>query len=124
MKTTVTLNIGLFIEKTNKEISTEEVLEALIDSNVQPLIAVRHESQQNEQVQHVLVVRGEVPLGWTEDALTNALGLDVVAVLEHGAEEQGQLYGPNPNGYSFNHDEFITIQSIMGHAETPDQPTA
>ena len=106
-----TLNIGLLVEKTGREISREEATQALVQHAVEPIVSFLHEAQWEGKPQPTLVVFAEVPANWSGDALADTLEQDAIAVLEHGPNGQGQgyLYGPNPKGYCFDRGEFINV---------------
>jgi hypothetical protein len=111
MNTLVTLNIGLLVDKTGREISRTEAAQALIEHGVEPIISLLHETQWGDKPQPTLVVFAEVPRNWTADALADTLEQDAIAVLEHGPNGQvrGHFDGRNPKGWGFDLNEFVSL---------------
>ena len=120
MKAQITLNIGLLVEKTGREISRAEATKALVARGVEPIVSLLHEAQWEGKLQPTLVVFAQAPLNWSADALADDLEQDAVAVLEHGpnGQEQGHLFGRNPNGWAFDRREFVTLDQARAAFKT------
>ena len=113
MKKEIELNIGLLVEKTGKEISRGVAAAALAATGFEAHASILHISEWEGKPQPTLVVVGFAPSnGWHAHNLAVVLEQDSIAVLDCDAGH-GRLDGRNPQGYAFDHGQFVTFEQAL-----------
>lgn len=112
MKKEIELNIGLLVEKTGEEITRGVAKEALGATGFETHSSILHIGEWEGKPQPTLVVVGFAPANWDANLLAHTLKQDSIAVLdcESGV---GRLDGPNPQGYSFLKNLFVTFEQAL-----------
>jgi hypothetical protein len=113
MKKEIELNIGLLVEKTGKEIARKDAAAALAATGFEAHASILHISEWEGKPQPTLVVVGFAPSnGWHAHNLAVVLEQDSIAVLDCDAGH-GRLDGRNPQGYAFDHAQFVTFEQAL-----------
>ena len=113
MKKEIELNIGLLVEATGKEISRGVASAALAATGFEAHASILHISEWEGKPQPTLVVVGFAPSnGWHAHNLAVVLEQDSIAVLDCDAGH-GRLDGRNPQGYAFDHAQFVTFEQAL-----------
>lgn len=106
------LNIGLLVEKTGEEISRGIAAEALAATGFEAHASILHQGEWEGKPQPTLVVVGFAPANWDANLLAHTLKQDSIGVLDCKSGV-GRLDGPNPQGYSFLKNLFVTFEQAL-----------